>query len=70
MVNPTYKKGFFTVSGGGGTTLPTYVNGQYLTNDGTNLSWAANGMGDLLANGTVPLTADWNVGAFDLTALT
>lgn len=69
MVNPTYKKGFFTVSGGGGTTLPTYVNGQYLINDGTNLSWAANGMGDLLANGTVPLTADWNVGAFDLTCV-
>lgn len=54
--------------GSGGTTLPTYVSGQFLTNDGTTLSWSANGAGDLLANGTTPLTADWNVGAFDLTA--
>jgi hypothetical protein len=52
-----------------GLSLPTYVTGQYLTNDGTNLSWAANGMGDLLANGTVPLTANWNIGAFSLTGL-
>jgi hypothetical protein len=42
-----------------GLSLPTYVTGQYLTNNGTTLSWAANGMGDLLANGTVPLAAAW-----------
>ena len=67
MSNYFPKKAWFGGSGGGGTTLPTYVNGQYLTNDGTNLSWAANGMGDLLANGTVPLTADWAAGAFKIT---
>jgi hypothetical protein len=55
---------------GGGTTLPTYVTGQYLTNNGTTLSWAANGMGDLLANGTVPLTANWAMGAFELSQAT
>ncbi|MFA5379690.1 MAG: hypothetical protein WC455_28285, partial [Dehalococcoidia bacterium] len=46
MVNPLYKKGFFT-------SAPSPE--AYL--------------GDLKADGTVPLTADWNVGAFDLTAV-
>jgi hypothetical protein len=53
-----------------GLSLPTYVTGQYLTNNGTTLSWAANGMGDLLANGTVPLTANWAMGAFELSQAT
>jgi hypothetical protein len=53
-----------------GLSLPTYVTGQYLTNNGTTLSWAANGMGDLLANGTVPLTANWPMGAFTLSQAT
>jgi hypothetical protein len=53
-----------------GLSLPTYVSGQYLTNNGTTLSWAANGMGDLLANGTVPLTANWAMGAFELSQAT
>jgi hypothetical protein len=44
------------------------VNGYFLTNDGTNLSWGANGMGDLLANGTVPLTADWANPLFGISA--
>lgn len=69
MINATYKKPFFN-PGGGGTTLPTYVSGQFLTNDGTNLSWSANGAGDLLANGTVPLTANWAAGAFNISAQT
>ncbi len=36
--------------------------------DGTS-SWqeAAGGSGDLLADGTIPLTADWDAGNFDLT---
>lgn len=51
----------------GGTTLPTYITGRFLTNDGTNLSWAANGSGDLKSDGTIPLAADWNVGNFSLT---
>lgn len=37
---------------------------------GTNFTWiAAAGGGDLLANGTIPLTADWDVGAYYITAL-
>jgi hypothetical protein len=33
-------------------------------------TWAVpGGGGDLLADGTVPLTADWDVGAFDITAI-
>lgn len=68
--NPIMKKAFFTTGGGGGTTLPTYETGKFLTNDGTNLSWAANGAGDLKADGTVPLTANWAAGAFDISAQT
>ena len=36
---------------------------------GTDLTLATGG-GDLLADGTVPLTANWDVGAFTITALT
>lgn len=69
MVNPLYKKGFFT-TGGGGTTLPTDSAG-FLYNNGTGtISWAANGSGDLLANGTIPLTANWAMGAFELSQAT
>jgi hypothetical protein len=50
--------------------LPAYVNGQYLTNNGTTLSWAAIDTTSLVArDGTRTLTADWNVGAFDLTCV-
>jgi hypothetical protein len=53
-----------------GLSLPAFVSGQYLTNNGTVLSWAPISFtGYLKADGTVPLTADWNVGAFDLTAV-
>jgi hypothetical protein len=45
MINPTYKKAFFTSA----PSAEAYL-------------------GDLKSDGTVPLTADWNVGAFDLTA--
>jgi len=31
------------------------------------LVWSAAGTGDLLANGTIPLTANWDVGAFTIT---
>ncbi len=43
----------------------------YLLNDGSGgLSWGAISFaGYLKADGTVPLTADWNVGAFDLTCV-
>ena len=34
---------FYTKSG---VALPNYITGQYLTNNGTALSWAASGMGD------------------------
>jgi hypothetical protein len=52
--------------------IASLANGSgYLLNDGSGgLSWAAVSLsGYLKADGTVPLTADWNVGAFDLTAL-
>jgi hypothetical protein len=45
MINPTYKKAFFTSA----PSAEAYL-------------------GDLKSDGTVPLTADWNVGAFSLTA--
>jgi len=52
--------------------ITSLANGAgYLLNDGSGgLSWAAVSLsGYLKADGTVPLTADWNVGAFDLTAV-
>lgn len=44
MINPTYKKAFFTSA----PSAEAYL-------------------GDLKSDGSVPLTADWNVGAFNLT---
>jgi hypothetical protein len=40
-----------------------------LTFDSATATWSGSpaGAGDLMADGTVPLTADWNVGPFDLT---
>jgi len=46
MINPTYKKGFFTLAGSSG-----------------------GGSGDLLANGTVPLTANWIGNAYQVSRL-
>jgi len=44
------------------------TNGQVLKTDGAaQLSWTAAGAGDLLANGTIPLSANWDVGAFTIT---
>jgi hypothetical protein len=41
----------------------------YLANTSGTISWAAPaGTGDLKADGTIPLTADWNVGAYVITA--
>jgi hypothetical protein len=70
-----------TLSGGTASTL-AYLNASkaftslangsgYLLNDGSGgLSWGAISFtGYLKADGTVPLTADWNVGAFDLTCV-
>jgi hypothetical protein len=70
-----------TLSGGTASTL-AYLNGSkaftslansagYLLNDGSGgLSWGAVSLSGLVkADGTVPLTADWNVGAFDLTCV-
>jgi len=51
-----------------GLALPAFVTGQYLTNDGTALSWGALDLSPYIRrDGTTPLTADWNVGAFSLT---
>ena len=53
-----------------GLALPAFVAGQYLTNDGTALSWGALDLSPYIRrDGTTPLTADWNVGAFDLTCV-
>lgn len=49
------------------------TTGQVVRVDGagTALEFATlSGTGDLLADGTVPLTANWDVGAFSITALT
>jgi hypothetical protein len=58
------------VSTSASSILPTYVSGRYLTNNGSVLSWGAIDLSPYVTKtGTVPLTADWNVGAFDLTAV-
>jgi len=52
------------------TILPTYETGKYLTNNGTTLSWGALDLSPYVTkDGLTPLTADWNVGAFDLTCV-
>ena len=56
-------------------TLPTADGSadEVLSTNGSGvLDWAAagGGSGDLLADGTVPLTANWDVGAFDVRAAT
>lgn len=55
--------GAVTISGGSNVTL---------TQAGQNVEIAstASGTGDLLADGTVPLTANWDAGAFEIRALT
>lgn len=40
--------------------------GKFLTTDGTNASWGSPAAGYILADGTVPLTAAWNAGAFSI----
>ena len=49
------------------------TNGQILTADSAEalgLKWAnaPTGTGDLLADGSIPLTADWDIGSFKITA--
>jgi len=47
------------------------TTGQYVSDiaaDGTLTCGTPSGGGDILANGTVPLSADWNVGAHKITA--
>ena len=52
------------------TNLGKGSDGEVLTLAAGIPSWAAGGggSGDLLADGTIPLTADWDVGAFKITA--
>ena len=58
------------LQGGGGTTLPTYVSGQYLTNDGTNLSWAAvDTTAFVNKSGAVALTGNWTGNAYQISRL-
>jgi filamentous hemagglutinin family protein len=53
-----------------GLSLPAFVSGQYLTNNGTVLSWAPISFtGYLKADGTVPLTGDWANPAYSISAL-
>jgi len=49
---------------------PLPASGYVLTADGVGgASWAAaSGTGDLKADGTIPLTANWDVGSFKITA--
>jgi hypothetical protein len=57
------------VSTSASSILPTYVSGRYLTNNGSALSWGVIDLSPYITkNGTVPLTADWNVGAFKITS--
>ena len=45
-------------------------NELWFTDDGgTDTQLGAGGAGDLKADGSVPLTADWDVGAYDITAV-
>ena len=51
-------------------TLPTTDGGasEFLQTNGSGvLTWASGGAGDLKADGSVPLTANWDVGAFTIT---
>jgi hypothetical protein len=67
----TWTPAFAWTVEGSGATLPDQSGhaGKYLTTDGTDASWAAvAGGGDLLANGTIPLTANWDAGSFKITA--
>lgn len=69
----TFAKGdVFSFDGANVVKLGVGSNGQILyANSATSsgLEWAAAPAGDLLADGSVPLTANWDVGAFTLTAL-
>jgi hypothetical protein len=54
-----------------GKALPALDNGKYLTNNGTVMSWGTiAGGGDLMADGTVPLTDNWDAGGYEIRALT
>ena len=43
-------------------TLGTITDGEFLKRTGTTITSSSTGTGDLKADGTVPLTATWNVG--------
>ena len=65
--NDAYVTGWVTRAGR--ALLPTLVSGQYLTNNGTTLSWGAiSFVGYLRADGTVPLTANWANPLFGISA--
>lgn len=61
----------FEVDPDANVILSGTVDGRDVAVDGSKLDGISSGakIGDLLADGTVPLTADWDVGAFDITAV-
>jgi hypothetical protein len=68
----TYATGdiLYQASGGDLTNLAVGANGKVLKVTAGIPAWeTVSGTGDLLADGTIPLTANWDVGAFELTAL-
>ena len=70
FVNQTAWRLFYSNGDGDVTELAFGTSGQYLKSNGASSapSWSAPaGGGDLLADGTVPLTANWDVGNFDIT---
>ena len=72
VLNGTNWRVFYTNDTGDVTELALGADGTYLKSNGTAVAPTFNTppAGDLLADGTIPLTANWDIGAFKITALT
>lgn len=70
FVNQTAWRVFYSDTDGDVMELALGANGTYLKSNGASSAptWTAPaGAGDLLADGTVPMTANWDIGNFDIT---
>jgi len=70
FVNQTAWRLFYSDGDGDVTELAFGTSGQYLKSNGATSapSWATpGGGGDLLADGSVPMTSNWDIGNFDIT---
>lgn len=70
FVNQTAWRLFYSNTDGDVTELAFGTSGQYLKSNGATSAptWATpGGTGDLLADGSVPMTDNWDIGNFDIT---